>query len=45
MELDAQRNPFGARREAIVARENPLANLVTPYEALGGGWTGLVASR
>jgi multidrug efflux system outer membrane protein len=38
-ELDAQRNLFSTEREAIVLRESQLANLVTLYEVLGGGWT------
>jgi outer membrane protein TolC len=40
-ELDAQRNRFSAQREAIVLRERQLANLVTLYAVLGGGWTGV----
>lgn len=38
-ELDARRNLFAAQREAIVLRESQLANLVTLYETLGGGWS------
>lgn len=42
-ELDAQRNLFSAQREAITIREGRLANLVTLYETLGGGWAGTPA--
>jgi multidrug efflux system outer membrane protein len=37
--LDAQRTLYAAQQSLIQARQARLANLVTLYKALGGGWT------
>jgi len=37
--LDAQRTLYAAQQSLIQARQSRLANLVTLYKALGGGWT------
>ncbi|WP_258198025.1 efflux transporter outer membrane subunit [Pseudomonas capeferrum] len=39
--LDAQRNLFNTELTAIQVRESQLNNVVSLYQALGGGWTGI----
>ncbi|MCF5088566.1 hypothetical protein GIW59_29870, partial [Pseudomonas gessardii] len=36
--LDAQRNLFNTELSAIQIRENQLKNVISLYQALGGGW-------
>jgi len=36
--LDAQRSLYGAQQELVTVRQAALANQVTLYKALGGGW-------
>lgn len=36
--LDAQRSLYAAQQELIKVRQAELANRVTLYKALGGGW-------
>ena len=42
--LDAQRSLYGAQQQLVTIRQAELANQVTLYKALGGGWEGLSAS-
>jgi multidrug efflux system outer membrane protein len=37
--LDAQRSLYGAQQALVSLREAQLANLVTAYKVLGGGWS------
>lgn len=39
-QLDAQRNLYSTELDAITVRQDQLQNIVTLYQALGGGWTG-----
>jgi outer membrane protein TolC len=38
-ELDAQRNLFNTDLAALQVRESQLNNVISLYQALGGGWT------
>lgn len=42
-ELDAQRNLFDTELASIQVRENQLNNLITLFQALGGGWDAAAA--
>jgi multidrug efflux system outer membrane protein len=42
--LDAQRSLYGAQQQLVTIRQAELANRVTLYKALGGGWEGASAS-
>jgi multidrug efflux system outer membrane protein len=37
--LDTQRSLYAAQQELVSLREAQLANLVTTYKVLGGGWS------
>ncbi len=42
--LDAQRSLYAAQQELVTLRQAELANRVTLYKALGGGWQPHTAS-
>jgi multidrug efflux system outer membrane protein len=43
--LDAQRTLYSAQQQLLQLQQAQLANLVTLYKALGGGWTGTVVAQ
>jgi multidrug efflux system outer membrane protein len=42
--LDAQRSLYAAQQDLITVRLSRLANQVTLYKVLGGGWSGPAVS-